>query len=372
MRSIGRGSRVLVTGGAGFVGAGLVRRLAAEGYVVRVLDDLSRGRRDRLVGVDVELMIGDVRAERSVREACSEVAAVVHLAELEPGLSSRDERLAHEVNVTGTLNLLAAALRARVGRFVLGSSAAVYGTRASYLLHEEAAPHAVTAAGTQKAAAEAYAHLFHERDGLPTCVARLFTVYGDARDGGVVARFVAAARGSESLTIHGDGTQTRDLIHVDDVVQALLGMLTTPGAVGRIFNVASGESVSVRHVASLVSELAGGLPPPRYVPARPGEPHDVHASVAAASATLGFRARVKLREGIAECLGLSAPRRVMASSRARPARFPEGSGTKLTAAKSAPLFAERPASWIVAEESDISFELDVDDEVILSPRGLQP
>jgi UDP-glucose 4-epimerase len=333
-----------------------------------VLDDLSRGRRDRLHGVEAELIVGDVRSERSVREACAEVAAVVHLAELAPGLSPRDERVAHDVNVTGTLNLLSASVRARVGRFILGSSASVYGTRIPYLLHEDTALHPVTADGAQRAAAESYARLFHDRDGLSTTVLRCFSLYGPGREHGLVARMIDSARAGEPITIHGDGTQTRDVIHVDDAVHAVLQALTTPGAAGRVLNVASGESVSVRHIVSLVSELAGGLPPPRYVPARPNEPQDVRASVAAAAATLGFHARVKLRAGIAGCLGLAAPppRRLATA----PVRFPEGSA-QMPAAKSVPLFSDKPPSWVIDEEAGISFELDLDDEAIISAGGSQ-
>jgi UDP-glucose 4-epimerase len=216
MRSIGRGSRILVTGGAGFVGAQLVRRLRAEEMVVRVLDDLSSGTRAHLDNVEHELMVGDVRSERSVREAVEGVDAVIHLAVASPVGSPRAERLAHDVNVTGTLNLLAAAARAKIGRFILASSSAVYGARVSYLLHEDMAPCPSTAEGAQKAAAEGYARLYSERDSLPTTILRLFPLYGPDREVGIVASFIAAARAGEPLTIYGDGTQTRDLLHVED------------------------------------------------------------------------------------------------------------------------------------------------------------
>jgi UDP-glucose 4-epimerase len=363
MRAIGRGSRILVTGGAGTIGAALTLRLRAEGFFVRVLDDLSRGRRERLAGADVELLVGDVRSERSIREACDGVAAIVHLAAVAPGLSGREERLAHDVNVTGTVNLLAAALRADVGRVVIASSAAVYGSRAPYLLSEDVAPHPATAEGVQKAAAELYAHLYHERDGLPICIARIFSTYGAHQGEGVIARFAAAARAGEPLVIHGDGTQTRDFVHIDDVVAALGLALTTPAASGRTFNVASGEAVSVRHIAALVTDIVGGMPPPRYLPAQIGEPHDVRASVAAASATLGFHARVRLREGIADCLGLvPPPRRVNWGPTSRPNAFPEGSGTKRPPADR--LFSDRPPSWVVDEdEPEISVEIEEDGQI---------
>src|SRR5262244_2955696 len=132
MHAIGRGSWVLVTGGAGFIGAPLVRRLRAEGFLVRVLDDLSHGRRERLDGTEAEILTGDVHSERCIRDAVAGMSAIVHLAGVMPEGGPREERIAHDVNVTGTLNLLAAAAREKVGRVVVASSSAVYGARVPY------------------------------------------------------------------------------------------------------------------------------------------------------------------------------------------------------------------------------------------------
>src|SRR5215470_13121643 len=216
MHAIGRGAWVLVTGGAGFIGASLVRRLRAEGFLVRVLDDLSQGHRERLDGTEAELVVGDVRSERSVRDAVAGMNAIVHLAAASPEGGLREERLAHDVNVTGTLNLLSAATRERVDRVIFASSSTVYGERVPYLLHEELAPHPSSAEGAQKMAAEGYARLFAERDGLPATIVRLFNVFGPERSIGVVARLVAAARQGEPMLLYGDGSQTRDFLHVDD------------------------------------------------------------------------------------------------------------------------------------------------------------
>jgi nucleoside-diphosphate-sugar epimerase len=301
------GSRVLVTGGAGFIGARVVRRLMADGWAVRVLDDLSTGRRGRLEGVKVELVVGDVRSERSIHEAFAGAAAVVHLAAITaPPGNAHEERLAHDVNVTGTLNVLAAAHAAGVARVVFASSASVYGARVPYLLHEDQAAQPTTAEGAQKLAAESYVRLFAARDGLPACVLRAFSVYGPGVDGRSEAapfwaRMVAQAAAGEPLSIPGDGTQTRDLVFVDDVAGAFAAALTTPGVVGRVLNLASGEAVAMRHLASLLAEIAGGLPPSRYVPTPRGAPQDVRASVAAVAAVLGWRARTKVRDGLRRC-----------------------------------------------------------------------
>jgi UDP-glucose 4-epimerase len=398
-----RGSRILIAGGAGFVGAVLARRLGAEGFLVRVLDDLSRGRRERLAGLDAELMVGDVRSERVARDAVAGVDAVVHLA-WRPAESPREERFAHDVNVTGTLNLLAAARDAGVKRFVYASSASVYGGRAAHLLHEELAPQPQDLDGAHKVAAETYVRLFASRDGVPTCILRLFSTYGPDREEGLVASFTYAALAGDPVVIEGDGTQTRDLLHVEDAAAAFVAALLSPAAVGRTFNIASGEAVAVRYVAGVISELAGGLPAPRYVAARLRSPHDLRASVAAATSTLGWRARIRLRDGLAGVLGVAPPpappplptHRLATVSltgthvgppplpppppvaRAAPLPppprrqvFPEGSDTQLapasghpsmqlrprapTAPPAAGLFANRPPSWAITDEADSSF-----------------
>lgn len=359
MPTLAKGSLVLVTGGAGHVGAAVARRLLAGGFRVRVLDDLSRGRRDRLARLDVELIVDDVRSERATRAAVAGAAAVVHLAALRPRpQSGRDERVSHDVNVTGTLNLLQAARDARVARFIFGSSAAVYGARSSLLLHEDMTPHPICAEGTQKLAAEAYVRLFAARDGLPACVLRIFSVYGPGQEGRAedapfVARFITRALAGEPLTIHGDGSQTRDLIHVEDVAEAIVAALGAPGVTGRVLNVASGYAVSVRHVAALVGELVGRLPPPRYAPAPPGESRDVRASVAAAASVLGFRARIRLRDGLEDWVKGLAPGRRPSSPVPPPPPPPPRSAkvapTRPAPASDLPLFADRPPSWEVPE-----------------------
>ena len=308
MRVFGRGSLVLVTGGAGFIGANVCARLLKEGFRVRVLDDLSTGRRERLTelgseGLDLEIIQGDVRSERTARDALHGAQAAVHLAVTPRPHTPLDERKAHDVTVTGTLNLLQAARAERVHRFLFASSAAVYGARTSFLLHEEAATHPVCAEGAQKLAAEGYVRLFFARDHLPAVILRFFSVYGRGQDGTsedapLVARLVHQLRTQAPMTIHGDGGQTRDLVHVDDVSRAVVLALQTPGAAGRTFNIAGGEGLPVRTVAAMLTELAGGAPPPRFLPLRPGEPRDVRGSVAAAAAGLSWRPQVRLRDGL--------------------------------------------------------------------------
>jgi nucleoside-diphosphate-sugar epimerase len=372
----------LVTGGAGFLGAAVARRLHAEGMRVRVLDDLSHGRKERL-HEDIELAIGDVRSARVVREACEGIDAVVHLATAQPfDHSSHAERVAHDVNVTGVVNTLLAAREAGVCRFVYSSSHNVYGGRIPYLLHEDIAPQPHTLEGAQQVAAEAYVRLFTGRDGSQATILRFFEVYGPGQEEGFIARLVEAAFAREPAVLRGDGNQTRDLVYVEDAAAAVAASLLAPAACGRTLNIGSGESVAVRTVAAMLSELMGGLPPPRYAAAVPGEPRDIRASVAAAASTLGFRTRTRIREGLAACLGmveLAAPPLPMRAVAPPPARaasvppppvpapaFPEGSDTKLPAlgapivVPAAPLFSDRPPSWTVTDETEISLGMAIE------------
>jgi UDP-glucose 4-epimerase len=329
--------RILVTGGAGYLGSALVRRLVAGGAVVRVLDDLSRGRRDRLVGVPCDLVVGDVSSIDAVRGAARGIDAILHLAAPTPDARTfQDERRAHEITVTGTINVCAAAAEARVRRVVFVSSAAVYGARLPYLLHEDVLAQPTSLEGAQKLAAETYLKVYGGRSagGFATTILRLFSLYGPHQeaDGGVVSRFVAEARLGKPATIFGDGTQTRDFIHLDDAVSGVVAALEAPGGANRTFNLASGEPVSVRHIAALLADLGKVSAPPKYAPARPGEAHDVKASIGAASAALGFRPRVKLRDGLVGC---------MTTSRS----FARGTGP-------VGLFGDRPPSWAAPDTDD--------------------
>jgi nucleoside-diphosphate-sugar epimerase len=245
--------------------------------------------------------------------------------------------------VTGAFLVCSAAANAGARRLVYVSSAAVYGTKAPYLLHEDLATSPATVAGAQQLAGETYARAYGSA--LSSTVVRLFSIYGPDQDedAGVVARFLAEARAGRAPTIHGDGAQTRDFLHLDDAVSGIVAALQVPGAANRTFNLATGEPVAVRQVAALVSELARIGVPPRFAPARPGDPRDVKASIAAARSALGFRPQVKLRDGLASCL---APGK----------RFARGSG-------SFGLFGDRPPSWAAPEGDDPIIEI-VDPDLV--------
>jgi len=253
--------QILVTGGAGFIGSHLVESLVAENDV-RVLDDLSTGHRES-VHDDATLHVGDVRDEPTVRKAMEGVDVVFHQAALvSVDRSIEVPEVSHAVNVDGTLTVLEAA-GIEDARAVVASSAAIYGDPGSVPVAETHRTKPLSPYGVEKLAADEYARLYHDLYGLETVALRYFNVYGPRQSGeyaGVISVFREQAADGGPLTVHGDGTQTRDFVHVDDVVRANC-LAATTDATGRAYNVGTGTSVSIRELAELVQKLTDGSVP---------------------------------------------------------------------------------------------------------------
>lgn len=303
-----RGTRVLVTGGAGFIGSHLVRTLLAAGYAVRVLDDLSTGSPERLKDLPAELLQGDVRNFAAVRRAMDGAQLVFHLAARRVSEAPEDPHplwRAQEVNLGGAIHVLEAARQGPGSpRVVLVSSGEVYGRAAAYLLHEEIPPVPTTPEGVQFLAAEQYARLYWESFGVPTVGLRLFTTFGPGEpvDGpSLVPRLCLAALTGAEPIIEGDPRHSRDLVYVDNVVSALMCAAEAPSVEGQVFNVASGEATAAATVWSTLCELAGRrrqLVEPEYRPARTWEQTNVRVSIARANRGLQYSPSVRLREGL--------------------------------------------------------------------------
>ncbi|MBX0294065.1 NAD-dependent epimerase/dehydratase family protein [Haloarcula nitratireducens] len=292
--------RVLVTGGAGFVGSHLVAALAPTNDVT-VLDDFSTGARDHLPE-DVTVVEGDVRDESVVDEAMAGVDVVFHEAAMVSVPESVERPVdCHRLNGGATVGVLDCARR-HDARVVLASSAAVYGTPEKVPVEEGDALSPASPYGFEKRSNEQYARFYAETYGLPTVPLRYFNVYGprglDGEYAGVIGTFVRQAQAGEPLTVEGDGEQTRDFVYVGDVVRANLRAATTD-ATGRPFNVGTGESVSINHLAETVRDVVGADVPIEHVPPREGDIERSEADVTVASDRLGFEADVGLREGLA-------------------------------------------------------------------------
>ncbi|MCU0493047.1 MAG: SDR family oxidoreductase [Chloroflexaceae bacterium] len=298
---------ILVTGGAGFIGSHLVRWLLAQGHHVRVLDNCSTGKRERLTPLlaDLQFIEGDICDMATVERASTGVELIFHLAAMVSVVQSVEQpRLAQETNANGSLHVLQAARAAGVRRVVQASTCAVYGNNEKLPLGEDELPQPLSPYALTKLAAEHWGQLYTSLYGLETVALRFFNVYGPGQDpaspyAAVVPRFVAALRAGKQPTIYGDGGQSRDFVFVGDIVQALWAAANAPEIGGGVFNVGRGEATSVLELAQNIGQLLGTPVRPHFAPAREGEVRHSCADVSRLAQQVGFRAGVSLREGLA-------------------------------------------------------------------------
>lgn len=302
--------KVLVTGGAGFIGSHIVTRLLREGHTVRVLDNLTTGKRENLAHVagDVELVVGDCRDEAAVSAVMAGIELVYHEAAIvSVPYSVEHPRETHAVNVVGTLNVALAARDHGARRLVFASSAATYGEDPELPKREAMRPLPVSPYGVEKLTGEQYLHAFSAIYGLETVALRYFNVFGPRQDpssaySGVISIFADRILRGVPLTIFGDGTQTRDYVFVDNVVDANVLAGTREGVSGRAYNVACGRSTTLVELATLLGEVAGKAPELAFAPARVGDVRESYADIARAREELGYTPKVAVREGLAALL----------------------------------------------------------------------
>jgi len=304
--------RVLVTGGAGFIGSHLVDRLLKQGCKVIVLDNLSTGKlenvKGRLDDPGFKFVKGDVRDRRDTEEAVKDVDAVFHLAAITSvPYSVKHPDVTRQVNVEGARNLLEVCLCGRVERFIYVSSCAVYGEPEYLPVDEKHPARPISPYAESKLEAERLCWEFQEAYGLKVTVLRPFNVYGlgmrNNQYGGVIARFIERLRLGKPPIIYGDGEQTRDFVHVEDAVRAMILALDNEEAAGRTFNVAAGAPTSINRLAQLVLNLFGVCEiKPKHRKARVGDVKHSHADIQEAKAILGFEPKISLKEGVSTLL----------------------------------------------------------------------
>ena len=299
---MGETKGVLVTGGAGFVGATLVRRLVDAGRAVRVLDNLTTGDVAHLDGVDAELIDGDIRDAKTLDDALDGIESVVHLAAAgSVVMSVADPATNFNVNVFGTFQVLDAARRAGIGRTVLASTGGALIGDAKPPVDEHSLPKPISPYGASKLAGEGYAHAFAKVYDLGTIALRFANAYGpwSARKRGAITTFFRAINAGEPIVIYGDGSASRDYTHVDDICHALELALDSDVPGGAVFHIASGVETTVQALADMCRDAAG-VPdhPIEYRPKRPGEVERNFASYDLARRVLGYVPTISREEGI--------------------------------------------------------------------------
>lgn len=296
----------LVTGGGGFIGSHLVDLLLRDGWCVRVLDNFSSGTTRNLTHLSghIEVIAGDISDASTCARACSKASAVFHLAGMASvGDSVADPLLAHQVNLTGTIQMLLAARDAGVSRFVFSSSTSVYGN-AETVPTAECQPIApLSPYASQKAAAEMYCRNFHELYQLETVILRYFNVFGPRQSlnsgyAAAIPKFVQAAISDVSPIIYGDGLQTRDFVYAGNIASANLLAATATDVAGETFNIGCGESISLLELLEELRGATGAALVPEFRVARAGDVRHSRADITHARTKLGYEPTIGLREGL--------------------------------------------------------------------------
>lgn len=300
--------RVLVTGGAGFIGSHTVALLVAEGHEVVVLDDLSTGARANLAGLPVELIVGNITDVPLVERVVAGCTHVLHLAAKPSVPGSCDQPVGYDVvNVHGAVVVFEAARRAGVQQLAYASSSAVYGASEVVPKVETMPVDALSPYAAAKGACELYARTYSGTLGLPCVGLRYFNVFGPRQDpngayAAVIPRFVSFAVSGEPLTVFGDGEQARDFVSVADVARANLAALTTPGAAGGVYNIGTGRGLTLNRLIEAIRAQLSRPVSVIYDPPRPGDVRVSLADVGAARGALGWAPRADFDQALAQVI----------------------------------------------------------------------
>lgn len=299
-------SLCLVTGGAGFIGSHIVHRLLEKGRPVRVLDDLSTGKHENLreVAARIDFVEGDIRDVPTVERCLRGVEVVFHLAaRASVPRSVAEPRPAHEINVTGTLNLLIAAEEAGARRFVYSASSSAYGDTPTMPKKVDMRPQPLSPYAATKLAAEDYCAVWAHVYSLPTVSLRYFNVFGPRQDpygpyAAVIPAFVSRMLKGQPPIIYGDGEQSRDFCFIENVVNANMLAAEVPAVHGEVVNVACGEQTTLNEIVADLNKLLGTNVKPVYEPARPGDVKHSLADITETKRLLGYEPRVMFPEGL--------------------------------------------------------------------------
>jgi len=298
----------LVTGGAGFIGSSLARALIKRGDKVRIIDNFSSGRRENFADFaqDVELIEADILDTTALRRAVQGVEVVYHEAAIPSVPKSMAEPYEnHEANASGTLRVLQAARDAGVRRLVYAASSAAYGDAPELPKLETQPPAPISPYGASKLAGEYYLQVYAQAFGLETVSLRYFNVFGPRQDpkseyAAVIPKFITAALAGQTPRIFGDGTQSRDFCHIENIIEANFKAASAPAtqASGQVFNIACGVATDLNQVVAVIGDILGRHIQPRHEAERAGDIKHSYADIGKARQRLGYAASVSFAEGL--------------------------------------------------------------------------
>lgn len=301
------GSKILITGGAGFIGSHLVDCLMEEGCHIRVIDNLVNGKRDNLIkhknNKRFDFILGDINDASALGSAVSDIDIVFHLACLGVRHSIKNIFENHRVNAEGALNVLQKAHNEGVKKFIYCSSSEVYGT-AKYVPMTEAHPtNPCTVYGASKLAGEAYARVYHKTYGMNTVIVRPFNVYGprshhEGDAGEVIPKSIVRALNNEPVLIFGNGSQTRDFTYVEDTAHALVEAAKCDNVIGLTLNVGSDFEIAIKEAAQLILKMTGSSSKIDIIESRPGDVMRLYADSTLFRKITNWRPAIKFEEGL--------------------------------------------------------------------------
>ncbi len=296
----------LVTGGAGFIGSNIVEELLKRGEKIRVLDNFATGKRENLFPFfdKIELIEGDIRSYHIVKEAVDGIDFILHQAAL-PSVprSIKDPITTNEVNVVGTLNILNAALDAKVKRVIYASSSSIYGNSEILPKREDMIPNPISPYAVSKLAGEKYCHVFSQIYGLETVCLRYFNVFGPKQNpnseySAVIPKFINSFLKDEPPIIYGDGTQSRDFTYVANIVDANIKACNIENINGEIFNIAVGKSFTLLNLVDKLIKRTKKNIQPIYKEIRGGDVKHSLASIIKAREKLNYQPSIDFNEGL--------------------------------------------------------------------------
>ena len=302
-------AKILITGGAGFIGSNLAEKLVGQGQQVAVLDNLATGRLSNLKKIEnqIQFIQGDICDLDFLKESFKGIDFIFHLAAL-PGVSFsvQNPEQCNKVNIAGTLNVLLAARDSKVKRVAIASSSAVYGG-AFAINQEDQKPQPLSPYAVSKITGEYYANNFYDLFGLETVCLRFFNVFGpnqnpESEYAAVIPLFISLALKNEQLVIFGDGEQSRDFIYVENVVDGMILAMNSPKAAGEVFNLACGDSITVNRLVKAISKILDKKITPVYQATRPGDIYHSKADITKIKTILGFSPKVNFDDGLTKAI----------------------------------------------------------------------